>query len=326
MKVVAIPRNGMGNRLQMLASCKTLATELNADFEIVWDTQEIFTSSFSAIFQSVDNTKIIDPVAIQQVVPFETPDFTNYDPENNIITLKNLRIGDQAFMPKLRRLILSANSSTSIVVISGEKFLLSQKPSFKDSRDFRGMRQSFYKNIQFSEPVKLLVNEKINTLGSNFWSIHLRATDRSAEAMSLNKVVAAILLHSYSLNLKNRNVYIASDDQERGLKLSAALVDKGFKVIFFPEINRNRLNHDEGLDSAVDWILLSKASQVFSYGSTTYSYEAAVAGGTFESRIHLAGGKIHQAKRVVQKELLDFRLYRKLPTTTVFWGKGRNEI
>ena len=323
MKVVAIPRNGLGNRLQMLASCKTLATELNADFEIVWDTQEIFTSSFSAIFQSIDNTKIIDPVAIQQVIPFETPDFTNYDPENNIITLKNLRIGDQAFMPKLRRLIVSANSSTSIAVISGEKFLLSQKPSFKDSRDFRGMRQSFYKNIQFSDSVKLLVNERLSTLGRNFWSVHLRATDRSAEALSLGRITDAILVHNNSLNLKNDSVYIASDDQERGLQLSSALTDQGFKVVFIPEINRNRLSNHEALDSAVDWILLSKARQVFSYGSTTYSYEASVAVGTFESRVDLTEGKIHQAKRAVQKEALDFKLYGKLPTTTVFLGKRK---
>ena len=325
MKVVAIPRNGMGNRLQMLASCKTLATDLNADFEILWDTQEIFTSSFSTIFHSIDNAKIIDPGATQQVIAIESPNFTNYDAERNIITMKNLRIGDQAFMPKLRRLILRANSSTSIVVISGEKFLLNQKPSFKDSRDFRGMRHYFYKNIQFSEPVNLLVNERLSSLGSNFWAIHLRATDRSAETVSLIKIKDAILASNYSLNLKDRNVYIASDDQERGLQLSSALINEGFKVVFLPEINRNRLSKQEALDSIVDWILLSKARHVFSYGSTTYSYEASVAGGTFESRIYLAEGKIHQAKRMVQKELLDFRLYGKLPTTTIFLEKGRNE-
>ena len=323
MKVVAIPRNGLGNRLQMLASCKILASDLNADFEIVWDEQDIFTSTFSTIFHSIDNTTTIDAGTTKQVFASEYPDFTNYDAEKNIITLKNLRIGDQAFMPKLRRLILSANSSTSIVVISGEKFLLNEGPSFKDSPDFRKNRQSFYRDIKFSEPVNLLVNERLSSLSSNFWAIHLRATDRSSEAMSLSKIKNAILATRYSLNLKDRNVFIASDDQERGLHLSSALTNEGFKVIFFPEINRNRLSNHEALDSIVDWILLSKARQVFSYGSTTYSYEASVAGGTFESRIHLAEGKIHQAKRMLQKELLDFRLYGKIPSTTIRLAKRK---
>ena len=323
MKVVAIPRNGLGNRLQMLASCKILATNLNADFEIVWDEQDIFTSAFSAIFHSIDNTRIIDSGTTKQAFVSESPDFTNYDAEKNTITLKNLRIGDQAFMPKLRRLILGANSSTSIVVISGEKFLLNERPSFKDSEDFRKFRESFYKNIQFSESVNLLVDEKLSSLSSDFWAIHLRATDRSSEAMSLSKIKDAILASRYSLNLKDRNVFIASDDQERGLHLSSALTNKGYKVIYFPEINRNRLSKLEALDSIVDWILLSKATQVFSHGSTTYSYEASVAGGTFESRIHLAEGKIHQAKRILQKELLDFRLYGKIPTTTTRLAKRK---
>ena len=63
---------------------------------------------------------------------------------------------------------------------------------------------------------------------------------------------------------------------------------------------------------------------MFSYGSTTYSYEASVAGGIFESRTHIAKSSIEATKRSVQKELLDFKLYRKLPGTTVFLGKKKN--
>ncbi len=324
MKVVAIPRNGLGNRLQMLASCSILASDLNADLEIIWQEQEIFRSDFSSIFDSIGNARIVESGAIEKTLRSDFPNFTSYDSETNTISLKNLRIGDQAFMPKLRRLLKATDSSTRLIVFSGEKFLINQKPSFNDSSEFRSMRQSFYNSIQFSRSANLLIDDKLKVLGRNFWAIHLRATDRSTEVVSLRKIVDAIHLSDSSLNLRGRSVYIASDDQKRGLHLSSILTNEGFQVCFFPEINRNRLSKLEALDSVVDWFLLSKAQHMFSYGSTTYSYEAAVAGGIFESRTHIAKSSIEATKRSVQKELLDFKLYRKLPGTTVFLGKKKN--
>jgi hypothetical protein len=251
--------------------------------------------------------------------------FTNHDVATNTITMKNLRAGDQLFIPKLREFLDTCTASTTLLIESGEKFWLQGGRYFRDSDEFRRIRRKFYERIIYSDAVKNLVQERSTGLTKEYWAVHLRETDRIKEALPIERVVEAIISSEGIHKLSSESVYIASDNVTRGMELKTKLDQFGIRTVFHMDMNRDRLSLEESLDSLADWVLLSRASRIVSYGSTTFSYEAAVAGGTFDRRIHLKESTLKRTKRNVSKELLNLRLYGKLPYSTKFLWKNGND-
>jgi hypothetical protein len=154
--------------------------------------------------------------------------------------------------------------------------------------------------------------------GPRYWAIHIRGTDRNSESISNSKIMRQVKLKQKYLREVSSTVYIASDDIERGLDLSNSLLRDGYKVVFDPDKNRDRLTTGEAQESVVDWLVLKNAFSVISYGGTTYSYEAVVAGGTYDARIHLKPTIFRQIIDKPRREFLFLRLYGKFPYSHSF--------
>jgi hypothetical protein len=321
-KVIAVPRNGLGNRLQMLASSYVLSRNLQAEFEIVWTNQTVFPARFDSVFTSMAGMPIHEKIFF---APEEYPTFTTVNSKNMSITLRNLRAGDQIFMPKLRKLIRKNFQTRCITIISGEKFNLNEGRYFKDSQLFRSLRKEFYEKLVFSDEVNHLIRETENQFEGPYWAIHLRETDRKNESLAIDAVVKEIMQLKNIPELQTQQVYIATDDHRRGLELSEKLTILGFKPKYLAKLNRDRLTEKEAVHSLLDWVILSRATRIVSYGTTTFSYEAAVAGGTFDKRIHIDESVGKKVIRSIRKELLNFRLYGKFPYTTYMFWKRQNE-
>ncbi len=322
MRVIAIPRNGLGNRLQMLSSSDYIAEGLGTNLEVIWTHQAVFPSDYSAVFKEIEGITFLNS-ANPEIRNFRS--FTNHDVVTNTITMKNLRAGDQIFIPKLREFLDRCTASTTLLIESGEKFWLKGGRYFSDSNEFRIIRKNFYQRIVYSDAVKKLVQERSIGLTDEYWAVHLRETDRLREALPIERVVKAIISSEGIHSLSSESVYIASDNEKRGMELKNRLHQLGIKTVFHADMNRDRLSLDESVESMADWVLLSRASRIVSYGSTTFSYEAAVAGGTFDRRIHIKDSIVRKTKRNVSKELLNLKLYGKLPYSTKFMRKNGND-
>lgn len=299
-----------------------LSRNLQAEFEIVWTNQSVFPSRFDSVFTSMAGMPVQEKLFF---APEEYPTFTTVNPENMIITLRNLRAGDQLFMPKLRKLIRENIQTRCIMIISGEKFNLNEGRYFKDSHHFRSLRKEFYEKLVFSDEVNQLIRETENQFEGPYWAIHLRETDRKNESLAIDAVVREIMQLRNLQELLSQQVYIATDDHRRGLELSEKLTKLGFKPKFLAELNRDRLTEKEAVHSLLDWVILSRATRIVSYGTTTFSYEASVAGGTFDKRLYINESVGKKVIRSIRKELLNVRLYGKFPYTTHKFRKRQNE-
>ena len=318
MRIIAIPRNGIGNRLQMLASSYKLAKDLDAELVVAWSEQTVLKASFTDIFEEIPKATVLNYGELEQFSEINLPKFTHFDKRKNRITMKNLRLGDQFFVRDLEKFLETSNEDTEIWIESGEKFSLNEQPNFRDSSEFRAARLDFYNKIKFNKKIIEKYNSISKNTGSKYWAIHIRGTDRISETISNSKIIKEVIRRETDLRLQSSTVFIASDDSKRGAELAHSLTLEGYQVIFDPEKNRNRLTGEEVPESVTDWIALKNASTVVSFGGTTYSYEACVAGNTFDSRIHLKSSDYRQIINRLQTELLFLKLYSKLPYSHSF--------
>lgn len=321
MKIVAIPRNGIGNRLQMLASAYILARNLNADLEVHWTKQAVFRSSFNDIFEEIPCASVFEDSGNEEKSKFDLPQFTNYEKAANRVTMKNLRLGDQFFMPELKQILSQSSKETDVWVESGEKFSINEGRSFFDSLEFRAARLEFYNQIKFNPQIIEKFNLISKETGPKYWAVHIRGNDRNSESISNPKILNQLAKKQKYLRSVSATVFIASDDVGRGQDLAASLTQEGYKVIFDPNKNRNRLSSEEAQESVVDWLGLKNASSVVSYGGTTYSYEAVVAGNSYDSRIYLSQSVNRRITDRLRKEVLFFKLYGKVPLTNKFFPR-----
>jgi hypothetical protein len=313
MKIIAVPRNGFGNRMQMLASSTLLAKRLDAELIVHWTPQPVFKAQSGQIFDEVPGVRFVDYPDLESSYPFEMPTFTNFDSENNRITLKNLRVGDQAFMPSLKRILQTHSEISEIWIESGEKFLFEQDRNFQDSPEFRRLRMNFYNQVKFQKSILHNLNSLLSQVGEEFWAVHIRDNDRKSETIHNAKIVKEIQKNKSKVEKIGKTVFLASDNARRGVELKALLEKEGYDVFFDEAKNRDRLNPDEAQESIVDWLALRNAKCIVSFGGTTFSYEALVAGNSFDSRIYLKPSKGRRALSKIHKEALLFRLYGKIP-------------
>jgi hypothetical protein len=318
MKIIAIPRNGFGNRMQMLASSYLMARQLNAELFVHWTEQPVFRAQHQEIFEEIPGVNFLDYPTSDSPILLELPTFTNFDRDKNRITLKNLRVGDQAFMPTLRRMLRKHPEASEIWIESGEKFSLDQKRTFNDSASFRESRMAFYREIKFNK--KIIENSKLllGQLGSDYRAVHIRDTDRKSETVNNERLTKEIFRNRSNVTAPEKRFFIASDDAIRGAELKDLLIQKDLEVYFDAGKNRNRLNPNEVQESIVDWLALKGAQSVISFGGTTFSYEAVVAGNSFNSRVHLKPQIHRRCLSKLSKEVLLFNLYGKLPFMHIF--------
>jgi hypothetical protein len=227
--------------------------------------------------------------------------------------MKNLRLGDQFFMPELRKLLKTANDKTEIWIDSGEKFQLNETQKFNDSAAFRKSRMHFYSQIRFNKKIIDKFENLSRLTGNDYWAIHLRGTDRISESESNRRIMKEVRAANSVLQEIGLNVLVTSDDTERGQEMSKLLTTKGFNVVFEEAKNRDRLTSSEAQDSIVDWLGLKNAKAVISFGQTNFSYEAITAGGTFNSRYYLKPTFRKRFSHRLKQEILFFKLYGKLP-------------
>ena len=318
MKIIAIPRNGFGNRMQMLASSHLMAKQLNAELFVHWTEQPVFKASHQVLFDEIPGVKFLDKLELGTSDTMELPRFTNLDRDKKRITLKNLRIGDQSFMPTLRYMLAMNPEASEIWIDSGEKFLLEGKRNFKDSEKFRKSRMEFYDGIKFNGNIIEASSSLMNRLGSEYWAIHIRYNDRRKETIDNRSIIRKVTRSGPITNNLGKKVFIASDDTSRGEDLQNLLEHEGFQVFFDVNKNRNRLNSNEVQEAIVDWLALKKAKSVVSFGGTTFSYEAVVAGDSFKSRVYLNPQIHRRCLNKLSKEVLLFNLYGKLPFAHAF--------
>ena len=181
----------------------------------------------------------------------------------------------------------------------------------------------FYNQIVFNRGILDNSDSLLSQLGEVFWAVHIRDNDRKSEAIYNDRIIKEIRRNKSQIEEIGRRVFLASDNTRRGVELKALLEKEGYEVFFDEAKNRDRLNPYEAQESIVDWLALKNAKCVVSFGGTTFSYEALVAGDSFDSRIYLKPSTRKRILSKIRKVILLFKLYGKIPFTQIILG-GKN--
>ena len=95
--------------------------------------------------------------------------------------------------------------------------------------------------------------------------------------------------------------------------LQDSLEKAGFNNIIVPEIDFSRSTVSGIQDAAADWLVLSKAKKIIFSEGTTFSYEAAVAGGVFSNSVILKQNRFYRFIRKSVSRLKMAKLYKQIP-------------
>lgn len=274
---MVVPRNGLGNRLQAWASAATLARTWQAPLDLLWEPQPAGPNTFDQLFNDLPHTFGVD----QQLVASSDleavlgadhnslPRYLTADGDRKVIFLAGHERGEQAFMPRLEDLVRNLDGSWSLVVVAGGLFHI-------DSSDgFSGSRREFYRSLQWSNQIQDLAASVRPS--EPYSGLHIRHTDRSREAPRSSDIRAA--LGQLRASNAPESLFIAADTKEARLEWANVAGSLGFRPWSVPQVELTRSAPKAGISAAVDWLLLSDAQGLVYPRASTFSAEAAVAGG-----------------------------------------------
>lgn len=306
-----MPQNGLANRLQAIASGKLLANELGMTLKVHWIVEKAMPINSSEIFDEQTLLEYFtspEEGSVYNKIVERSKYFVSLDA--NSIVIKGMRLGEQRLMNKLKNEIRIQKENLDVVVISGGKFLLNRNRFFTDSSTFRTLRKEIYDQIKFHKKILENVNALQKQLGKNYVAVHLRGTDRISETIKIKKFIKLLKL---DFNNINEPIFICGDSYDRRMVLQDSLEKAGFNNIIVPEIDFSRSTVSGIQDAAADWLVLSKAKKIIFSEGTTFSYEAAVAGGVFSNSVILKQNRFYRFIRKSVSRLKMAKLYKQIP-------------
>jgi hypothetical protein len=271
-RIVLVPRNGLGNRLQAWASSAILAEKLEVPLTVMWEPESPAPALAADLFDAetvgrsfMTRSELDDLLGLNHE---DLPRYLHIEPERDFISLAGHDKGEQIFIPELSKILNGNNHPKTLVIIAGGLFHMGNPTEFGDER------KSFYQSIDWHPRITELLELELRNQGP-YCALHIRQTDRSLEAPT-NSSIRAGLRHMADIS-PLRSLFVAADS----LQGRSIWFEEARKIGFEPwtaqgtEFDRTQAH---GATSAVlDWLLLCRAQLLTYPAASTFSAEAAVA-------------------------------------------------
>lgn len=259
--ITLIPINGLGNRLQAIASLlnaihsRTLKCSINWPVEVGMGVEgkRLFSSTFLQDF----NLKEFDLSQVSSI-----PVGITSSSHGRVFLRGGLR-GEQHYLSEFYN-ERTLQECEELVVIAGGFFDINNLVLHTNS-----IREN-YSLVSFSDEVTQPVNELIANYENGFCSLHLRYKDRSHQAVDIHKVVK----HFLSIEL-NDSLMLFGDDLnkiEYFYKKTHANWPNG--CIFFRDLKPDRNSPNGIIQAGREFLLLSKSNFIFRNSPSSFSEEA----------------------------------------------------
>lgn len=290
-RIVLIPRNGLGNRLQAWASAAICAAQWDVPLSILWEPEAAAPAPASELFAPTALHRFVDRAMVDDLlgVPHESvPRYLTAPAGRDVIVLAGHDRGEQVFMPELTELVARTTRSTTLVVIAGGLF---HQPS---DEDFRRQRSLFYHSVPWREDL-LSSAQSQSVQHEPYCGLHIRQTDRSREAPP-----ASVMRHGLrdlADRVQERHLFIAADTQQARSTWADHAAKVGFRPWSVDDTDFNRTSLAGAYSTVIDWLLLSRATALVYPAASTFSAEAAVAIGSPDRSIALTASPGRQRLR-----------------------------
>lgn len=290
-RVLLFPRSGYSNRLQAMASSAILARQLDADFRVCWEIEDVVPDCPDQIFEASYCKKHMVTSAqcneVWGIVRETLPRYFNELPDRSLVVLAGHDRGEQAFMPALRNAIERVPGGTTVVIVAGGQFFLdggeSQRPA--EATEFRKLRHEFYEGIRFAPGIEENAGRELSSREA-FIGLHLRYTDRSHQVPLERTIRKSLDAAARASGLSS--VFVAADSRIRRDKWVGKVSSMGLDPWFVEHGTWDRSLSGSGPAALVDWRILSRAERLVYFSSSTFAEEAAVASRGYELSTSLA--------------------------------------
>jgi len=298
--VVIVPRNGYANRLQAWASASALADSIGASTRVFWEPEGVAAADPFDLFDapwfeslSISKEDLNDLVGGDHD---SVPRYLTHDVVRSVMYLAGHDLGEQAFIPELIKLGKSLSTPHTLVIIAGGKF------HTVDASHARAARQEFYQSLRWNAAINEVV-EPLTLRHGPYVALHIRTTDRSIEAPGRTSIRRA--LEQVRGASAGRSLFVCADTAHSRRTWSKEAQRLGFDTWTVEEVEYDRSIPANGVSAMVDWLLLADAEMVIHPRDSTFSSEAAVAGGTWRVSVPLTAAPWLRSSRQVQRFLRD---------------------
>jgi hypothetical protein len=308
-RVILVPRNGLGNRLQAWSSAALLARTWGVPLDVMWEPEPAAPAPASDLFASdpgfdaVDHA-FLDRESLDRLLGSDHEDMPRYlheMPERRVVCLAGHDRGEQAFMDDLLHTLHGDDRLKTLVIIAGGLFTLDPH----NQTAFRQGRREFYGSLPWHPAITERVHAALPD--THYSALHIRQTDRSREAPTPRVIERA--LQQMMDSGADPSLFIAADTAQSRATWNQRSKAHGFTPWSVADTEFTRSARAGGMSAAVDWVLLSRSSFLAYPGASTFSAEACVANGG--SGIALYASELTQRARAAREVIRNGLSYPK---------------
>lgn len=289
--VIVYPLSGYINRIQAVVSARLLAEDLGAQLIICWEPTDVAPAEASMILDSKHVAESVrTPAEVRSEFGFsidELPAYLRVDGVAGRVSIRGLDLGEQHFMPDLRRALTENPAISQIVLVAGGKFMLAGDSELTELQDqeFRRRRAAAYAILALNPEIDVHAAAQIEQ-HRPYLGLHLRYSDRNHQAPTRRQVADA--LEQLAVASELTSLFIASDTRSELERWSSTAHELGLEPWSASPVTLDRSDPRSALGALIDWRILGGSEAMVFFSESSFAEEAAVATGHWEKCIGLA--------------------------------------
>lgn len=292
-RIIVVPRNGLGNRLQAWSSSAIAAAHLDVPLGVMWEPEDPSPASASALFDStLLQRSFIERAELDDVIGApheELPRHLTVLAEQRLVVLAGHDMGEQHFMRSIAGALADDCRPHTLLIIAGGLFHL------PGEGDFSHQREIFYRQIAWHPELVAATNADV-TGNEPYGGLHIRQTDRSREAPTRRTIRSS--LERLADVISERSLFVAADTAEGRERWSTEAAALGFHPWSAAHAEFERTSPGGALAAALDWLILARATGIAYPAASTFSAEAVIAAGARDRSVPMSASVARQRARV----------------------------
>ena len=269
--LAVVPVNGIGNRLRAIAACLYLARRLRREATVVWEPDSLLPGDWEDLFASSPELQFASMKTARQsgIVPQE-PVALYVDSNTSFVTLRGNDRGEQPFARQFFRLLKRWPQKNGVVE-AGDYFHHRASSVEGAGKLLEKERNHLANQLRFSDQILELA--LAITPPRPYLSLHLRGTDRTADAANPESLLATA--HKLATEKGLKDVFVASDDPHLIDLAKSSLAAHDLRVSSNSQ-PKPRGTQSGTVSAFCDYLVLSRGAMFVGGSRSTFSTEVGI--------------------------------------------------
>ena len=289
--VVLFPRNGLINRIQAMASTSQLAKAINAPTTTCWTDCGYLTTPADEVFDASfvnEHFTSAEALSEQGIRVDDIPLYVSQ--QDKLIGLRGHDRGEQALLDSCLGLIGRAMTPTTLVIVAGGSFHIVREGRGEpdEYRFFLEAKRDYYRALPLHPAIEQRVQTTLTRNPAPFVGLHLRYSDLAHQAPFTRSIAHS--LRTLTDKTGVTRVFVASDSRPALREWLQRIDQMGLDPWC---LDTQGLTGSQA--ALADWRLLAASQALVHFAGSSFSTEAVVAAGTWDSSVALPAHPLRKA-------------------------------